>query len=99
MHYLLGYPLDQINDFLINLGNKGIARMNPYCTKQAKPIAPEILVQFASILNMTDPKDVVIWCLFLFAFFLFSRKSNLVPTTEEDVKKYQMLVAKRCNRN
>ena len=94
MHHLLGYPLDQINDFLINLGIKGIARMNPYCTKQAKPITPEILLQFASVLNMTDPEDVVIWCLFLFAFFLFSRKSNLVPTTKEDVKNNKCLLQK-----
>ena len=94
MHYLLGYTLDHINEFLINLGIKGIARMHPYCTKQAKPITPEILLKFASILDLTKPADIVFWCLFLFAFFLFSRKSNLLPTTKEDVKNSKCLLHK-----
>lgn len=94
MHYLLGYSLDHINEFLINLGIKGIARMHPYCTKQAKPITPEILLKFTSILDLTKPTDIVFWYLFLFAFFLFSRKSNLVPTTKEDVKNSKCLLHK-----
>ena len=94
MHHLLGYSVDHINDFLINLGIKCIARMNPYCIKQAKPVTPEILLQFASVMDFTNSEDVVFWCLFLFAFFLFSRKSNLVPTTKEDVKNGKCLLHK-----
>jgi hypothetical protein len=30
-------------------------------------------------LDLYDPSDCVFWCIFLFAFFLMSRKSNLVP--------------------
>ena len=31
MHYMLGYTTDKVNDFLLNLSLKGIARLNPYC--------------------------------------------------------------------
>ena len=38
--------------------------------------------------------DVVYWCLFLFAFFLFARKSNLVPTSKADLKDKKILSRK-----
>ena len=44
MHYLLGYSVDHINDVLINLGLKGIARLNTHSIKQAEPITPDILL-------------------------------------------------------
>ena len=72
MHYLLGYSLDHINEFLINLGIKGIARMHPYCTKQAKPITPEILLQFTSILDLTKPAVIVFFFFGAYFFLHFS---------------------------
>ena len=69
MHYLLGNSGDYLNDFLINLGRQGIARLNLHCVKQAEPITPEILLKFASHLNFSNTTDKVFWCLFLFAFF------------------------------
>ena len=53
MHYLLGYPVEHINDFLINLGLKGIARLNPHCVRQAAPVTPDILLKIASVLNLS----------------------------------------------
>lgn len=94
MHYLLGYPVEHINDFLLNLGLRGIARMHPHCVKQAKPVTPDILLKFASKLDFCHNTDKVFWCLFLFAFFLFARKSNLVPTTKEDLKNKKFLCRK-----
>ena len=94
MHYLLGYSVDHINDFLINLGIKGIARLNPHSVKQAEPITPDILLKMAAKLDFTCTTDKVFWCLFLFAFFLFARKSNLVPTTKEDLKNKHFLMRK-----
>ena len=96
MHYLLGYSVDHINDLLINLGLKGIARLNPHSVKQAEAITPYILLKMAAKLDFTCTTYKVFWCLFLFAFFLFARKSNLVPTTKEDLKKQALFDAKRC---
>lgn len=94
MHYLLGFSVDHINNFLINLGLRGIARLKPYCIKQAHAITPEHLLQISILLDLTDPSDSVYWCLFLFAFFLFARKSNLVPTTRKDYKQKKFLLRK-----
>lgn len=79
MHHLLGYATDDINTFLINLGLRGIHRQKPHLVKQARAITPEILLSIYQFLNLSSLVDVVFWCLFLFAFFLFARKSNLVP--------------------
>ena len=94
MHSLLGYSVDHINDFLINLGLKGIARLNPHCVKQADPITSEILLKFASHLDFSNTTDKVFWGLFLFAFFLFAPKSNLVLTTKDDFKNKRYLMRK-----
>ena len=85
MHLLLGYSVDHINKFILNLSIKGMAKLHPYCIKQAEPITPEILISISNILNFTSQADLVFWCLFLFAFFLLARKSNLVPTSKKDL--------------
>ena len=94
MHLLLGYTIEQINSFLINLSLKGIARLNPHCVKQARAITPDILLEFSSVLNFSSHTDCTFWCLFLFAFFLFARKSNLVPTTKKDLVNEKCLMHK-----
>ena len=71
------YSIEHIISFVINLGLKGIARLHPYCNKQAEPITPTILLQIFDILDMT--KSDLECCLFvlnLFAFYLFACESN-----------------------
>ena len=92
MHYILGYTTVNINDFMLSLCIKGISRLNPYCVKQAKPITPNILIRMYSLLNFSKLIDTVYWCLFLFAFFLFARKSNLVPNSASDSKEGKYLL-------
>ena len=86
MHLLLGYPVDKINNFIVNLTITGIARQNPHYIKQALPITPDILLKMVKYLDLSLISDRVYWCLFLFAFFLFARKSNLVPNIKKDIK-------------
>ena len=94
MHLLLGYPIDQINKFILNLSLKGMAKLNPYCKKQAEPITPEILIEIAEFMDFSDKTNIVYWCLFLFAFFLLARKSNLVPTLHKDLIEKKFLIKK-----
>ena len=69
MHLLLGYTTDHINEFLINLGLKGMARSHPHLVKQARAITPEILLKMFSYLDVQDPFDATIWCLFYLPSF------------------------------
>ena len=48
----------------------------------------------ATFLDFTKAIDLVYWCLFLFALFLFARKSNLVPTCRKDYKAKRFLLRK-----
>ena len=94
MHLLLGFKVDHINNFILNLSVKGMAKLKPYCVRQAAPMTPEILIQIASVLDFKNPDSLVYWCLFLFAFFLLARKSNLVPTSSKDLKNRHFLLRK-----
>lgn len=94
MHYLLGFSTQNINDFLINISLRGIERLHPHQIKQASPITPEILGHIYKLLDTESKTDSVFWCLFLFAFFLFARKSNLVPNSEADISKNKILLRK-----
>ncbi len=79
LHMFLDAPLDTWDSFQLKLALKGLARLKPHLPKRALPITPPILLQFLPHLDLTTPSDAAYWCLFLFAFFLMARKSNLVP--------------------
>lgn len=72
---------------------RGIARLNPWSVKRAEPVSIDILLQIFSILDFSVLDNIVYWCLFLFAFFLCARKSNLVPTSLDDIEKGKFLSA------
>ncbi|XP_060578252.1 uncharacterized protein LOC132735327 [Ruditapes philippinarum] len=94
MHLLLGASVEHINNFLLNLSLKGISKQKLYLHKQATPITPEILLSIFKCLDFTQVDNVVFWCLFLFAFFLLARKSNLVPTNLRDLQNPKFLLRK-----
>ena len=48
MHLLLDYTVNHITSFILNLSVKGIAKLKPYCVRQATPMTPEILLHIAS---------------------------------------------------
>ena len=55
--------------------------------KQAEPITTEILTRIYQSMNFKNSEDHIYWCLFLFAFFLLARQSNLVPTSSKYIVK------------
>ena len=71
---------------------KGLARDDPHCPKQACPITPEILLSFHQLLELNNAYDATIWCLFLTAFFLMIRKSNLVPNSAKTFQSQRQLI-------
>jgi hypothetical protein len=70
---------------------KGLSRLNPHCPKQASPITPDILLEFYKELDVTEACDATFWCLFLHAFFLMSRTSNLIPNSVKTVNPNKQL--------
>lgn len=92
IHLLLGHSVEHINKFILNLSLKGIAKLNPHSVKQAECMTPDILLRISEVLDFTRSSDLVFWCLFLFAFFLLARKSNLVPTTKKDLVQKKFLL-------
>ena len=88
----MGFPIEHINKIILNLSLKGIAKLNPHWILHAEDMAPAILFKISLVLHISSPVDWVYWCLVLFAFFLLARKSNLVPTTKEDLKQRTFLL-------
>jgi hypothetical protein len=70
---------------------KGLSRLNPHCPKHASLITPDILLELYKELDVTEACDATFWCLFLHAFFLMSRTSNLVPTSVKTVNPNKQL--------
>jgi integrase len=91
MHLLVGFEVEHLNAYLINLSLKGLSRLNPHAVKRAEPITLSILFKIFDCLDFSCSDNIVYWCLFLFAFFLVARKSNLVPTYKEDIVKGRYL--------
>lgn len=84
-HAMLGFSTDHIDSYMVNLSLKGIARLNPHAVKRAEPMTIAILFHLYDYLDFAIEDNVRYWCLFLFAFFLVARKSNLVPTSKDDI--------------
>ena len=83
--------VDIFYSFEVKLTLKGLKRKLLHMPKQALPITLEILTKFYDLLDHTNRVDVTYWCLFLFAFMLMSRKSNLVPISSKHFDKSKQL--------
>jgi len=81
LHLLQGHKVTGFEDITVKLALKGVARTLRHTTKQATAITPEILLSMLEYLDLTVQLDATYWALFLLSFFLFMRKSNVVPTS------------------
>ena len=77
----MGQAIPDINDKQMRMFMTGLKRIMPHAVKQAEPITPEILVKLSKVVNFKDPVEMVAWTAVLLGFYLFLRKSNLVPDT------------------
>ena len=92
LHLFKGIDYPQFDSFHLRLVLKGLARDNPHCPKQECPITPETLLSFHQLLELNNAYDATIWCLFLTAFFLMIRKSNLVPNSAKTFQSQKQLI-------
>jgi len=83
LHVASGFDFPPLSSFMIKLTLRGIERGKLHCPSRAPPVTPAILrliVQPAFLVS-SSAEDITFSCAFLFAFFLFSRISNLVPAS------------------
>ena len=78
MHIINDMEFPYLESMTLKLTLKGLF-INPHLPKRALPITPGILTEMYKHLEIGKSLDKVFWCLFLIAFFVMSRKSNLVP--------------------
>ncbi len=79
MHILFDLPFPHIGKPELKLVIRGLARLNPFTPRQALPITPHILLDMYQVMDIQTPLHATLWCCFLLGFYLFARKSNLVP--------------------
>ncbi|VDI14397.1 Hypothetical predicted protein [Mytilus galloprovincialis] len=91
MHLMLDCSFPHLDSFVYKLLLKGLSRTKSHMPRRALPISPDILLEMVVHFNLENGSDCVYWCLFLFAFFLMSRKSNLVPDSCSQFDKNKQL--------
>lgn len=79
LHELMEYNFPHFNQPHLKLVLKGLTKKKAYKPRQALPVTPSILRDLFQVMDLSRPLDAVLWCAFLLGFFLFARKSNLVP--------------------
>ena len=88
---LLGFDTPDTNDRQMKMFSTGLKRAMPHSIKQAEPMTPEILVKLSRVVNYSDQVEVVAWTGVLLGFYMFLRKSNLVPDTMDSFDINQQL--------
>ena len=78
LHLQLNVDFPEL-DYSYQMLMKGLARLNPHEQTQALPITPELLSQLHSVMDLNESLDRALWSCFLLTFYLFARKSNMVP--------------------
>ena len=86
---LLGLEVPDASDRQMKMFITGLKRAMPHAIKQAEPVTPELLLKLSKVVNYKDQVEMVAWTRLLLGFYLFLRKSNLVPDTMDTFDKDQ----------
>lgn len=89
LHLFHDVEFPHSSSFILKLTFKGLSKCLAHRPKRASAMTPGLLCDMYKGLELSSQVDAVFWSLFLTAFFLMARKSNLVPRTvrEFDPKK------------
>ena len=81
LHAMLHLNFPSYDDISVRLTLRGLDRSLAHVPRRAQPITVKVLHQLSLLIDTQDPFQSVVWTLFLFMFFLFSRKSQFVPVS------------------
>ena len=76
---LVGLEVADTKDRQMQLFITGLKRVMQHAVKQASPITPQLLLRLSNVVNYKDRIEVIAWTATLLGFYMFLRKSNLVP--------------------
>ena len=86
---LLGFEVPDAADRQMKMFTAGLKRIMQHAVKQAEPVTPELLLKLSKVVNYKDQVEMVAWTGLLLGFYMFLRKSNLVPDTMDTFDKDQ----------
>ena len=76
---LSGLEVPDAKDRQMQMFITGLKRIMNHAVKQVEPITPTILAKLSKVVNYHDKIEVIAWTATLLGFYMFLRKSNLVP--------------------
>ena len=79
MTALLGWEIPDVKDRQMQMFLAGLKRVMDHTVKQAAPMTPQLLLRMSKVVNYKDKVEVIAWTATLLGFYMFLRKSNLVP--------------------
>ena len=94
---LLGLQIPDVNDRQIKMFTTGLRRIMPHAIKQAELVTPELLLRLSKVINYRDQVQLVAWTGPLLGFYMFLRKSNLVPDTMDTFDREQQFCRSDLN--
>ena len=75
----IGLEVPDVKDKQMQMFTTGLKRVMQHTVKQAAPITPQLLLRTSKVVNIRDRIEVIAWTAVLLGFYMFLRKSNLVP--------------------
>ena len=94
---LLGLEVPPVQDKQMQMFIHGLKRIMPHAVKQAAPMTPGLLLKLSKVVNYSDQIEMVAWVGTLLGFYMFLRKSNLVPDTMDNFNPEQQFCRSKMN--
>ncbi|XP_035663780.1 uncharacterized protein LOC118407408 [Branchiostoma floridae] len=79
LHRMHGLAPCPHSTFEVKQTLRGITKTLAHRPRVRHPITPEVLLRLRRHLDLSCPRDLVVWSAILLGFFTYLRKSNLVP--------------------
>lgn len=94
LHQLAGFPVPGTNDPNLSHMLRAIKFELAHPIKRAVPMTPDLLRDIYRQIDLGSLEDVVCYIALLLGFFMFLRKSNLVPDTKLNFNSEEQLIRK-----
>ena len=83
-HALLGLQIPDPSERQMQMFMQGLKRVLIHAIKQTEPMTPELLLRLSKVVNYMDEVELVAWVATLLGFYMFMRRSNLVPDSVDN---------------